>query len=834
MSTEAPRLGRFIAVVCLAAAALLYPQTGVAQATRRAATELTPALRERLVEATHDSRLAAWQRDTMVRLAETPGGAEPTAHAGGETPPPTPSQPSVVPDGSWDELVIASRYEHTAIYDPVRERMVVFGGGGSGSYDFDDVWALSLAVSPVWTRLTPAGTPPSGRVMHTAIYDPVRDRMVVFAGVDLFGYPRNDVWALSLAANPVWTQLTPDGTPPSGTFASTAIYDPLRDRMVVFGGECRNDVWALSLAGSTAWAQLNPAGTPPIGRMMHTAIYDPVRDRMLVFGGLDCSGEHNDVWALSLAGSTAWTQLNPTGVPPSGRWIHTAIYDPALDRMIVFGGQDGPYASNFRNDVWALSLRGTPAWTQLTPDGTPPSQRGSHTAIYDPAHFRMVVFGGDNGVHFNDVWALSLARSTAWVQLTLAGTPPSERDRHTAIYDPVRDRMVVFAGLDNASPRNDVWTLSLAVYPVWTQRTPDGTPPSRRGGHTAIYDPVRDRMVVFGGGADASNPSNVWALSLAGNMEWVGLSPDGMSPGRVLHTAIYDPARDRMVVFGGLSNGSPRNDVWTLSLAGSASWAQLTPAGTPPSGRENHTAIYDPVRDRMVVFGGLGNSYPVNDVWALSLAGNTSWAQLTPAGTPPNGRAYHSAIYDPVRDRMVVFGGLDNGSPQRDVWALSLAGSTAWARLTPAGTPPSPRESHTAIYDPARDGMVVFGGFDGDGDFCTDRNNEVWAMWFQSPIAAPPVPRSAAVTLAQNFPNPFNPATTIEFSLSAIGPVSLIVYDMRGRLVRKLVSCEQPAGRQRIVWDATDDDGQRVGSGVYFYVLVTSFGEQQRKMIVVE
>ena len=135
----------------------------------------------------------------------------------------------------------------------------------------------------------------------------------------------------------------------------------------------------------------------------------------------------------------------------------------------------------------------------------------------------------------------------------------------------------------------------------------------------------------------------------------------------------------------------------------------LAPARIPPSARYQHTAFYDPVRDRMVVFGGYGGSYR-NDVWALSLAGSPAWSALAPAGSPPSARYLHTAIYDPVRDRMVVFGGNDGSGRRNDVWALSLAGSPAWSSLAPAGTPPSARVAHTAIYDPVRDRMVVFGG----------------------------------------------------------------------------------------------------------------------------
>ena len=84
-----------------------------------------------------------------------------------------------------------------------------------------------------------------------------------------------------------------------------------------------------------------------------------------------------------------------------------------------------------------------------------------------------------------------------------------------------------------------------------------------------------------------------------------------------------------------------------------------------------------------------------NDVWSLSLSGSMAWTRLTPSGAAPSARWLHSAIHDPVRDRMIVFGGGTN-----DLWSLSLSGTTSWSPIVAAGTPPSARSGHVAIYDP--------------------------------------------------------------------------------------------------------------------------------------
>lgn len=89
-------------------------------------------------------------------------------------------------------------------------------------------------------------------------------------------------------------------------------------------------------------------------------------------------------------------------------------------------------------------------------------------------------------------------------------------------------------------------------------------------------------------------------------------------------------------------------------------------------------------------------------------------------------------------------------------------------------------------------------------------------------------------TLSQNFPNPFNPTTTIEYSLSVQTDVTLTVYNLLGRRVTTLVDAEQAAGDYRVEWDGTAYSGEPVATGVYFYRLETSSGMQSRKMLLLK
>jgi hypothetical protein len=288
--------------------------------------------------------------------------------------------------------------------------MIVFGGYASPNW-MNDTWELSLSDAPQWSEVSPGGFAPR-RVGHSAIYDPVRDRMIVFGGLDSTGAPVNDVWALSFSGGTAWTKLAPSGAAPSPRCNHTALYDPIRDRMLIFGGwtgsgTWYNDAWSLSLGSSPAWDSLSALGPAPARRSFHSAIYDPVRDRMVVFSGYPVS---NDVWTLSLGSSPAWNELSPTGSPPSQRQGHTAIYDPARDAMVVFGGNT---LNQPLQDSWALDLGGSTNWYSLAPTAAPPSPRSSHSSVYDPVYRRMVIFGGtpDGG---DQTYALSLRLSSQW------------------------------------------------------------------------------------------------------------------------------------------------------------------------------------------------------------------------------------------------------------------------------------------------------------------------------------------------------------------------------------------------------------------------------------
>jgi hypothetical protein len=111
--------------------------------------------------------------------------------------------------------------------------------------------------------------------------------------------------------------------------------------------------------------------------------------------------------------------------------------------------------------------------------------------------------------------------------------------------------------------------------------------------------------------------------------------------------------------------------------------------------------------------------------------------------------------------------------------------------------------------------------------------------WFQHetrcqccypPVTAAETPRAYA--LAQNFPNPFNPVTTIKYDMKEKGLVTVKIFNVAGQLVRTFVSEVKDAGSYAAVWDGKNNLGAEVASGIYFYKMETSGFSATKKMVL--
>lgn len=241
------------------------------------------------------------------------------------------------------------------------------------------------------------GRPPAG-VPVAGLYDARRDRVIYFFSE----WSNSGTTPLTAAAvelgDPLrWEDLVTSGAPPA-TSGASVVLDTRHDQVLLYGGYAEGptfteEVWALSLRDGI-WKRISPRGPGPGARAGHTGIYDPVRDRMVVFGGWwsDPPGSPSAVWELILSGRPRWSKIEPAGEAPPARSNHVAVYDSREDRMVIEGGVRPGYALGFPMfyDLWALPLRGRHQWRQIATRGYPPGAYGEGAA-YDAVSNRVYV-----------------------------------------------------------------------------------------------------------------------------------------------------------------------------------------------------------------------------------------------------------------------------------------------------------------------------------------------------------------------------------------------------------------------------------------------------------
>lgn len=206
--------------------------------------------------------------------------------------------------------------------------------------------------------------------------------------------------------------------------------------------------------------------------------------------------------------------------------------------------------------------------------------------------------------------------------------------------------------------------------------------------------------------------------------EWSEIAPaESALIGRYGTRIVYDAGSDRIVLFGGREWGRTDEgkqvglaDTWVLDAA-TGTWTDVSPAQSPPA-RNEHVMVYDPAADRIVVFGGATDMFGdvLGDTWVYDTDANT-WTKMHPAVSPPR-RAGAAAWYDPVAEATFVFGGSADWSswPRlpwmvlggEELWAYDL-GSDIWTLYR---TEPNPgyRVENDAVLDPKDNEVILFGG----------------------------------------------------------------------------------------------------------------------------
>src|SRR5262249_8364856 len=135
-------------------------------------------------------------------------------------------------------------------------------------------------------------------------------------------------------------------------------------------------------------------------------------------------------------------------------------------------------------------------------------------------------------------------------------------------------------------------------------------------------------------------------------VEWRELSP----PARSQHVQVFDERHRRLIVFGGLLTGKPTRTLWVLSVdAPDRGWTKLDPVNDGPTARFNSAGIYDPIGERVLIYGGQVADRLFDDFWELSLRGRPKWRRIETLGSSPGTRTGHTLTLDPEHRRLVLF-----------------------------------------------------------------------------------------------------------------------------------------------------------------------------------
>lgn len=237
--------------------------------------------------------------------------------------------------------------------------------------------------------------------------------------------------------------------------------------------------------------------------------------------------------------------------------------------------------------------------------------------------------------------------------------------------------------------------------------------PGGRSYAAMAYFPPSQKILLFGGYANNTPQSETWEFD---GTDWKRLFPATTPPPRRDHRMVFDPVRNEIVMFGGVRDGvGYLNDTWVWK---DGNWTQKAPANSP-SGRSRHMMAFDGAEGRrnIVMFGGDSAN---DDTWIWD---GTNWTLVASPTRPPN-YAGSGVAFDAARNEVVMF----NNAAETWVWA-----GAGWTRKDPADRPTG-RGNHRLVYDPVRQVVLLFGG---------DNRNDTWtwngANWTQkatSPVLA--------------------------------------------------------------------------------------------------
>jgi hypothetical protein len=432
--------------------------------------------------------------------------------------------------------------------------------------------------------------------------------------------------------------------------------------------------------------------------------------------------EGGESWVFDGYSWTVWgTQDTLNDGEPGGRSGHSMAYHAGYGSVVLFGGLTN---AQYTNDLWRFDVDDA-SWEAIDP-GTGPSLRVAATMAYDARRSELVVFGGleGTGLAAADTWIWH-AKEGVWEPI--AGPAPPARFMATMHYDPLLDRIILFGGIDDfAVPKGDTWEWdgdSQKWSPAAIVDT-DGAPggePDPSAGAVMTYSHDLGRLLLRGGSSD---DPKIWSWR---GQEWTvdydagGGAELGLGP-----TTLMTQSSDGLIVV---------NDSGTFGVDADYTVTRKTLGVLQHTTRRNHGMAFVPDGpDRnAVVFGGYGATGSPKE-YAYQNAGEPgltfgwdgqSWANISPAGFSPDWRSSHAMAGDLSRSMVVMFGGwlnvdLSSGDPVPILSNETFEwDGTQWSMKTPVESPPA-RMKHMMVYDEVAQTVLIFGGVDAAGDILND------------------------------------------------------------------------------------------------------------------
>ncbi len=319
---------------------------------------------------------------------------------------------------------------------------------------------------------------------------------------------------------------------------------------------------------------------------------------------------------------------------PSARYHHSAVWTGT--NMIVWGGSG---AGSSVTNTGGVYVPASDTWLATLADGSAPTARDQHTAVWDSTNAKMIVWGGSNVGALNTGSRYNPSNNT-WAAVDTIGTyVPTSRTLHSAVY--TGSRMIIWGG-NNAGVFNNTGSSYDPALDTWSQVQIAGSP-SIRNQHTAVW--TGSDMIVWGGYSGSANLNTGGIYNVAGN-SWTATSVLTNVPvAREAHSAVWTGTE--MIIFGG-TNGSALNSGSAYN-AGADTWSLITISG---NARQDHEAAW--TGSKMVIWGGNITSGSYDTGEALAWPGNT-WTPIAKDTNTPVARGKHTAVW--TGSAMLVFGG---------------------------------------------------------------------------------------------------------------------------------------------------------------------------------